>query len=507
MRKGFSFDAALCVSCKACSAACILENGLQPGTRSLFTWNDHALPLVGVINLSMACNHCARPACASGCPALAYTIGPDGVVIHHADRCMGCGYCTWRCPYDAPKINPTLGYIEKCHLCADRTAQNIEPACVAACPTGALKMTEREVFDGALPAWFPDTGIKPSVFLKNSENYNRPLIIPADSESAKDEISAPLNTGADSEDDISALQDTRDDSEDDISALQDTGADSEDDISALPDTGDDSEDEISALPDTRIDSSVRLKKEWSLALFSLLVITASVMMMVSALRGMATAGFIPPILLAGAMAVSLLHLGVPRRSWRAVLNILSSPLSREIAMVLLLAFVSLAGWLKSDLFPPLITGLLALLTLISVDNVYFAADRSFSLKLHSGQAFFTGLYAVTWFIEPTILFIVFSMLAALSVVMRYKSTEAGSLARTLYYIRAMALPVVFMLIYPDSPLTDIAALVVFMAGLIADRLLFYCDIRPPNIKDRLTEHLEKEYEKKRDKQRQNAGIS
>jgi len=465
MRKGFSFDAALCVSCKACSAACILENGLQPGTRSLFTWNDHALPLVGVINLSMACNHCARPACASGCPALAYTIGPDGVVIHHADRCMGCGYCTWRCPYDAPKINPALGYIEKCHLCTDRTAQNIEPACVAACPTGALKMTEREVFDGALPAWFPDTGIKPSVFLKNSENYNRPLIIPADSESAKDEISAPLNTGADSEDDISAL------------------------------------------PDTRIDSSVRLKKEWSLALFSLLVITASVMMMVSALRGMATAGFIPPILLAGAMAVSLLHLGVPRRSWRAVLNILSSPLSREIAMVLLLAFVSLAGWLKSDLFPPLITGLLALLTLISVDNVYFAADRSFSLKLHSGQAFFTGLYAVTWFIEPTILFIVFSMLAALSVVMRYKSTEAGSLARTLYYIRAMALPVVFMLIYPDSPLTDIAALVVFMAGLIADRLLFYCDIRPPNIKDRLTEHLEKEYEKKRDKQRQNAGIS
>jgi len=465
MRKGFSFDAALCVSCKACSAACILENGLQSGTRSLFTWNDHALPLVGVINLSMACNHCARPACASGCPALAYTIGPDGVVIHHADRCMGCGYCTWRCPYDAPKINPTLGYIEKCHLCADRTAQNIEPACVAACPTGALKMTEREVFDGALPAWFPDTGIKPSVFLKNSENYDRPLIIPADSESADDEISAPLNTGADSED------------------------------------------EISALPDTRIDSSARLKKEWSLALFSLLVITASVMMMVSALRGMASSGFIPPILLTGAMAVSLLHLGVPRRSWRAVLNILSSPLSREIAMVLLLAFVSLAGWLKSDLFPPLITGLLALLTLISVDNVYFAADRSFSLKLHSGQAFFTGLYAVTWFIEPTILFIVFSMLAALSVVMRYKSTEAGSLARTLYYIRAMALPVVFMLIYPDSPLTDIAALVVFMAGLIADRLLFYCDIRPPNIKDRLTEHLEKEYEKKRDKQRQNAGIS
>ena len=457
MRRGFTFDAALCVSCKACSAACILENGLQPGTRTLFAWNEHALPLVGVINLSMACNHCADPACASGCPALAYTVSEDGAVIHHPERCMGCGYCTWRCPYDAPKINPALGYIEKCHFCAGRAEEGIGPACVTACPTGALKMTRTEEFDGTLPAWFPDTGIKPSVSLKNTENLNRPVIIPADSESEEDE-------------------------------------------------------EILSRPDSMPDSSGRLRKEWSLALFSVLVITASVMLMVAALRGTAPLGpasakFIPFLIMAGAMAVSVVHLGVPGKSWRAVFNLLSSPLSREIAMVLLLAMVALLSWLKPDLIPPLITGLLALLTLISVDNVYFAADRSFSLKLHSGQAFFTGLYAATWFVEPTVIFIVFSMLAAISVVMRYRSAEADSLTRTLYYTRAMALPVVFMLIYPDSKATDTAALVIFIAGLIADRLLFYCDFRPPNIKDTITEHFDKEYEKERDKQRQDAGIS
>lgn len=456
MRKGFTFDAALCVSCKACSAACILENGLQPGTRTLFAWNDHALPLVNVINLSMACNHCADPACATGCPALAYTVSADGAVIHHPERCMGCSYCTWRCPYDAPKINPALGYIEKCHFCADRAAEGTEPACVTACPTGALKMTENEEFDGTLPAWFPDTGIKPSVFLKNAENINKPLIIPADRESDEEEVPASADSGA--------------------------------------------------------GSSERLKKEWSLALFSVLVITASVILMVTALRGTATLGpasgrFIPFLLMTGAMAVSVAHLGVPRRSWRAVLNIISSPLSREIAMVLLLAFVALLGWLKPGMIPPLITGLLALLTLISVDNVYFAADRSLSLKLHSGQAYFTGMYAATWFIEPTIIFIVFSMLAAVSVVMRYKSSEADTLTRTLYYTRAMSLPVVFMLIYPESPLTDIAAQVVFIAGMIADRFLFYCDFRPTNIKDTITEHFEKQYEEERDKQRQDAGIS
>ncbi len=452
MRKGFTFDAALCVSCKACSAACILENGLQAGTRTLFAWNEHALPLVGVINLSMACNHCAEPACASGCPALAYTVSADGAVIHHSERCMGCGYCTWRCPYDAPKINPVLRYIEKCHFCADRTAEGVEPACVTACPTGALKMTERDEFYGVLPAWFPDKGIKPSVIVKNAENLNKPLVIPVENAASEEDT------------------------------------------------------ELMIQQDAGIDSRGILRKEWSLALFSVLVITAAVMIIVSALQKTASAGFIPFLLMAGAMAVSVMHLGVPGKSWRAVFNLISSPLSREIASVLLLTLVALLTWLLPGLIPPLIAGLLALLTLISVDNVYFAADRSFSLKLHSGQAYFTGMYATAWFIEPTIIFIVFSMLAAVSVVMRYRSAEADRLTRTLYYTRAMALPVVFLLIYPGNPLTDIAALVIFITGMVADRLLFYCDFRPQNIRNTITENFGNEYEKERDKQCQDTDI-
>lgn len=445
MRRGFTFDAALCVSCKACSAACILANGLQPGTRTIFTWNDDALPLAGVISLSMACNHCAEPACASGCPARAYTIEPDGTVIHHPDRCMGCGYCTWRCPYDAPKINRVLGYVEKCHFCTDRTMEGIEPACVTACPTGALKMTEKEEFDGTLPAWFPDTGIKPSLLLKNAEIHNRPLIIPADSESDAADAAGMMRPGS------------------------------------------------GFCPD-------RLKKEWSLALFSVLVITASAIMIVSALQKTLSGGMIPFLLLAGAMAVSLTHLGVAGKSWRAMLNVSQSPLSREIAMVTLLTLMALADWLFPGRIPPFITVPLALLALISIDLVYFAADRSFSFKLHSGQAFFTGLYAVSWFLEPGIIFIVFSMLAALSVVRRYRSSEEDSMTRALYYLRAMLLPVVFVMIYPGNQVTDIIALVLFMAGLLADRLLFYCDFRPLDIRDTITEHFMKEYEEERNKQ-------
>ncbi len=191
MRRGFDFDAALCVACNACNAACMLENGFQPGTRSVRSWNSEALPLLSVINISIACNHCEKPSCLEGCPALAYTLDSTGAVIHHQERCMGCRYCTWRCPYDAPKINEAKGYIEKCHFCTERAADGIEPACVTACPTGALRMTELDEFPSAGVEWFPDTGIRPSLKLRGTDERSGPLIIPVEDPGPDEEESIP----------------------------------------------------------------------------------------------------------------------------------------------------------------------------------------------------------------------------------------------------------------------------------------------------------------------------
>jgi hypothetical protein len=176
-------------------------------------------------------------------------------------------------------------------------------------------------------------------------------------------------------------------------------------------------------------------------------------------------------------------------------------------MVMLLGAVSLVSWLKPGMIPMAVTEAIAVLTVIAVDLVYFAADRRFSLRLHTGQAFFTTLYAVTWFTEPRILFIIFSMLVAVLVVMRYGSADRGEPLRTLYYIRAISIPLVFLLIYPGNPLTDLFATVLFFAGLVADRLLFYLDFNPPNIKETIKEHFNTEYEKERDKQREDSGLS
>jgi Fe-S-cluster-containing dehydrogenase component/DMSO reductase anchor subunit len=444
MRRGFDFDAELCVACNACNAACMLENGFQPATRSVRSWNSEALPLLSVINISMACNHCEKPSCLKGCPAMAYTLDSSGAVIHHQERCMGCRYCTWMCPYDAPKINEAKGFIEKCHFCTERDADGVEPACVTACPTGALRITYQDEFSSADVDWFPDTGIRPSLKLRGMEEKSGPLIIPFEEDDEENNPPVPVT---------------------------------------------------------------RLIKEWSLIIFSLLVTAASALIIAYALNGDVPAVKLPAVMLTAALIISFAHLGVRAKGWRAILNVAASPLSREILMVILTTTMAYLSWLIPGTIHPFIVAGVALLTLISADLVYFAADRSAMLKLHSGQIFFSGIFIASWFIVPSTVFLIFSMLAAVSVIMRYRSLEKSHLIRALYYIRALSIPGVFMLLYPGSKITTVIALIVLIAGIAADRALFFDDFNPVNIKDTISDHFNTEYEKERDKQRQNAGIS
>lgn len=444
MRRGFEFDAALCVRCNACNASCTLENGLQAGTRTVYAWNHEAMPAHNVINLSLACNHCDKPACLEGCPVNAYSKDPSGVILYDKEKCMGCRYCTWRCPYDAPKINEACGYIEKCQYCFTRVSEGVETACVSACPTGALRMVKSDEFTPAGVTWFPETGLGPSLVLKGISDNSSPLIIPAEED---EEVLLTAVAGR------------------------------------------------------------SVLKEWSLILFSLLVISASSLLIDSALKADVPGGAVPALLMAGAIIASFAHLRLPVRAWRSTFNIFSSPLSREIALVTLLSLLAFADWFRPGIIHPVLMASVSLLTLISVDMVYFAADRSYRLKLHTGQAFFSAAFAASWFIDPNTLFILFSMLAALSVVMRYRSSDKEPLISQLYYYRALSLPLVFLLLYPGSQVTDAAAAIFFFTGIVADRVLFYDDFYPMNIKESIQEDFKDTYEKKRDKQRQDAGIS
>ncbi|MEO8011900.1 MAG: 4Fe-4S dicluster domain-containing protein, partial [Dokdonella sp.] len=123
MPDSFVFDANTCTGCGACRVACTIENGLAPDVswRRIETFNPQHRPIAPVFHLSLACNHCATAACMNACPALAYRRdGPTGAVLLDSTLCIGCGYCSWACPYDAPVFDEAAGVMTKCTWCADR---------------------------------------------------------------------------------------------------------------------------------------------------------------------------------------------------------------------------------------------------------------------------------------------------------------------------------------------------------------------------------------------------
>lgn len=138
----FVVDATKCINCKTCEIACrdINDAGTAVRLRRVRAFESGEFPAVSVTNISMACNHCVEPLCAKHCPALAYEKRPDGIVIHHAERCIGCRYCLWMCPYGAPQFDDTVGIIRKCDLCARELDAGRQPACVEACPTRVIEV-------------------------------------------------------------------------------------------------------------------------------------------------------------------------------------------------------------------------------------------------------------------------------------------------------------------------------------------------------------------------------
>lgn len=165
--RGFRLDLDLCTGCSACAVACAVENELPWGTswRRVETFNAPRHPGLPVYHLSLACNHCADAPCMAHCPALAYTRDPEtGAVLLDADRCIGCRYCTWACPYDAPQFEPRSGVVSKCTFCNHRQVAGLAPACVDQCPTGALSFGPVDALDGVpAVAGFPLTEAGPSI--------------------------------------------------------------------------------------------------------------------------------------------------------------------------------------------------------------------------------------------------------------------------------------------------------------------------------------------------------
>jgi formate dehydrogenase iron-sulfur subunit len=191
--KATLIDTTYCVGCRSCQVSCKQWNdlsaektaidgkkrGLQNPTSlsaktlTVLTFNEvenDAAP--GGLNYVFAkrqCMHCDDPACASACPVTAMEKTASGAVNYDGDKCIGCRYCVWACPFGVPTAewDSLAPKINKCTMCHDRiqhetvpemrndeqrsedssrrfAAAHALPACVSQCPTGALKFGDRQ---------------------------------------------------------------------------------------------------------------------------------------------------------------------------------------------------------------------------------------------------------------------------------------------------------------------------------------------------------------------------
>jgi Fe-S-cluster-containing dehydrogenase component len=154
-------DLNVCVGCHACVTSCKEWNtsgsagpladenayGANP-TGTFFnrvqTYEAGLFPGTDTIHFPKSCLHCEEPPCVPVCPTGAsYKRAEDGIVLVDYDKCIGCKYCAWACPYGARELDESRQVMTKCTLCVDRIydeqlpKEDRKPACVKACPTGA----------------------------------------------------------------------------------------------------------------------------------------------------------------------------------------------------------------------------------------------------------------------------------------------------------------------------------------------------------------------------------
>jgi formate dehydrogenase iron-sulfur subunit len=157
-------DTTKCIGCKACQVACMEWNDLRDdiGTCTGHYDNPHDLSEASWTLMRFAeyenpkgdlewlirkdgCMHCEDPGCLKACPSPGAIVQyANGIVDFQEENCIGCGYCVAGCPFDIPRISKKDKKAYKCTLCSDRVAVGLEPACVKACPTGAIVFGSKE---------------------------------------------------------------------------------------------------------------------------------------------------------------------------------------------------------------------------------------------------------------------------------------------------------------------------------------------------------------------------
>lgn len=139
-----------CMACKLCEVACVVEHSTSKNIFIAWKEKPAVVSRTRVVeelpfSYSSQCRHCEQPDCVAACSNAAITKDEQtGIVLIDEKRCVACWMCTMACNYGAIQRNIQPEFqiknSQKCDLCIDRGY----PACVEACPNGALVYEERD---------------------------------------------------------------------------------------------------------------------------------------------------------------------------------------------------------------------------------------------------------------------------------------------------------------------------------------------------------------------------
>ena len=157
-KKAIFFDKDKCIGCDACVIACKLKHHASPHPCQPPEAEPKGLSPVNVYHFGpviegdrvfqffqpISCMHCRDAPCIDACPRAAiYSDSETGVVLVDRERCIGCKFCLWVCPYGATHFDES-GKMVKCDMCIDRLRDGKPTACEAVCVARAISVGSPE---------------------------------------------------------------------------------------------------------------------------------------------------------------------------------------------------------------------------------------------------------------------------------------------------------------------------------------------------------------------------
>ncbi len=155
MERTIFIDKDKCIGCYACIVACKLEHNLAPYPIKPPLGEPKGPELIRVYQVGpkirdeevyqyfqpISCMHCFDAPCVKACPRSAiYKDTETGITLVDQDKCIGCKFCLWVCPYGAPQFHD--GKLKLCDLCIHRLGEGRpkgrQTACEAACQARAI---------------------------------------------------------------------------------------------------------------------------------------------------------------------------------------------------------------------------------------------------------------------------------------------------------------------------------------------------------------------------------